>query len=107
MAKLIAVTGQWYRETLNGILFHVVALDDINRTIEVQLIDGEISEYDFESWDEMSLIEIAAPEDWRSPFEISNDNWQEESEVFYPDRYASPLHTLEASNPIDFDDEYY
>ncbi len=107
MAKLIPTTGQWYRETLRNILFSVVALDEKNATVEVQLIDGEISEYDFESWDEMSLVEIAAPEDWRSPFEISNDNWQEDSNVFHPDRYANPLHTLEPDDDMSFDDEYY
>lgn len=42
--------GSWYRDIENS-LFEVVALDDSEDAIEVQYADGDVAEYDRESWD--------------------------------------------------------
>ncbi len=41
--------GSWYRG-IDNCLFEVVALDDSEDTIEVQYADGDVTEYDRDSW---------------------------------------------------------
>ena len=50
MASLNALIGCWYKDLETGQQFEVVATDEGLDTIEVQLIDGEICEYDLDSW---------------------------------------------------------
>jgi hypothetical protein len=75
MNKPTPSIGNWYRDIQQGITFEVVAVDDSSRTIETQLIDGAITEYDFENWLEMLVEEIEAPEDWRNAYELSSEDW--------------------------------
>lgn len=51
--------GCWYRDIQNC-LFEVVALDNED-AIEVQYYDGEITEYDRESWDLLCVNVISEP----------------------------------------------
>ena len=41
--------GSWYRD-IGNCLIEVVALDDSEDAIEVQYADGDVTEYDRESW---------------------------------------------------------
>ena len=41
--------GSWYRD-IENCLFEVVALDESEGAIEVQYADGDVTEYDQESW---------------------------------------------------------
>lgn len=51
--------GAWYRDVENC-LFEVVALDNED-AIEVQYADGNVSEYDRESWDLLCVNMISDP----------------------------------------------
>lgn len=51
--------GLWYRDIQNR-LFEVIALEDED-TIEVQYYDGDITEYDRESWDLLCVNEVSDP----------------------------------------------
>ena len=51
--------GSWYRDIENG-LFEVVALDD-DDAIEVQYADGNVAEYDRESWDMLCVNIVSDP----------------------------------------------
>ena len=51
--------GLWYRDIQNR-LFEVIALEDED-TIEVQYYDGDISEYDRESWDMLCVNIVSDP----------------------------------------------
>ena len=51
--------GLWYRDIDNR-LFEVVALDS-DDAIEVQYYDGDVTEYDRESWDLLCVNMISEP----------------------------------------------
>ena len=51
--------GIWYRDVENRV-FEVIALEDED-TIEVQYADGNISEFDRESWDLLSVNVVSDP----------------------------------------------
>jgi len=51
--------GLWYRDIQNR-LFEVVAIED-DDLIEVQYYDGDVSEYDRESWDLLCVNCISEP----------------------------------------------
>ena len=51
--------GLWYRDIDNR-LFEVVALENED-AIEVQYYDGDVSEYDRESWDLLCVNMISEP----------------------------------------------
>ena len=51
--------GMWYRDIQNR-LFEVVALENED-AIEVQYYDGDVTEYDRESWDLLCVNVISEP----------------------------------------------
>ena len=68
--------GKWYRAS-DGNLFEVVAVDDDDRTIEVQYFDGTVEELDLEDWDAQratgEIEEAGAPEDWSGSVDADVD----------------------------------
>lgn len=67
---VLPIIGQWYRLD-DYIVFEVVAMDRDDQTIEIQHYDGMIEELDFESWEQSSIIETSAPEDWSGAYDMS------------------------------------
>ena len=75
MARHVSPTvGSWYRDLQSGSVFEVVAWDTGQQTIETQLIDGELSEFDVDAWSLMVLERIEEPEDWRNPYEMDGED---------------------------------
>ena len=69
------VIGRWYKDLENDLKFIIVAIEDDGDNVEVQYIDGDIGEYDNESWYNSTFDYIEAPEDWSAPFgEIELDD---------------------------------
>jgi hypothetical protein len=56
--------NQWYRDLDTADQFQVVAVDEDGRAIEIQYLDGNIEEIDFDEWSERALDLIEPPEDW-------------------------------------------
>ncbi|MBT4145854.1 MAG: hypothetical protein HOE45_03075, partial [Gammaproteobacteria bacterium] len=44
------VIDQWYKDVENKLLFKVVAIEESDDTIDVQYNNGDIGEFDKESW---------------------------------------------------------
>ena len=88
--------GCWYKELQQGTLFEVVAVDELEQTVETQMIDGAITEYDFDNWDEMLLEEIEEPEDWRNAYELSREDYIDPDATIYPEDWNSPLSMIES-----------
>lgn len=61
MATFFPSIGSWYQELATGQLFEVVAFDDKYSTIEIQYEDGDIAEYDMESWNHLDITMAAEP----------------------------------------------
>ncbi|MGB1455764.1 DUF6763 family protein [Spongiibacter marinus] len=95
MASLNALIGCWYKDLETGQQFEVVATDEGLDTIEVQLIDGEICEYDLDSWRQLKLTGIEEPEDWRNAFELSDDDYRHWDDGIMPEQIGNPLHEIE------------
>ncbi|NOR69917.1 MAG: hypothetical protein GQ532_09535 [Methylomarinum sp.] len=62
------VIGSWYKDVENDLTFKVVATDDNEDAIEVQYIDGDIGEYDLDTWYNSTFDYVEAPEDWSAPY---------------------------------------
>lgn len=95
MKRIIPQIGKWYKDTQQGITFEVVAIDEIEQTIETQLLDGAVGEYDMETWDQLLLQNIEEPEDWRNAYELGDEDYLDPDDTIYPEDWSSPLNTIE------------
>ena len=89
------IIGDWYKDDLDQ-LFEIVAIDDAAATIEVQFSDGEIAEYDMETWDNLDAVPTAPPEDWSAPFDDLEKRDIGDGDIpFHPEDWSGPLDDLE------------
>ena len=95
MKMLNPTIGKWYTDEQTGALFEVVAWDHQALTIEAQYLDGEITEYDLDNWREMRLQGAEAPEDWRTPFELDNEDCLDPDLPMHPEDWRNPLQFIE------------
>ncbi len=63
------IIDQWYKDVENSLLFKVVAYEESDDSIEVQYHNGDIGEYDSDSWYNSTFDYIEDPEDWSAPFD--------------------------------------
>lgn len=61
------IIGSWYKDVENNLKFKVVATDE--DAIDVQYLNGDIGEYDHDSWYTSTFDYIEAPEDWSAAFD--------------------------------------
>lgn len=90
MTDIIPVVGNWYRRPAIG-LFEVVAIDDDDRTIELQYFDGTVAEIDLESWKDMYMEEAEAPEDWTGPMDVERSDAEPGGQDVPHRDFADPL----------------
>ena len=95
MNKITPIVGCWYKEIQQDSIFEVVAIDEASNTIEAQLIDGALTEFDYENWDELLLENIEVPEDWRNAYELSSEDYLDPSDTIFPEDWNSPLSMIE------------
>lgn len=86
--------GHWYRRG-NFKLFEVVALDEKDKTIELQHFDGTIEEMDLENWPAPLLEEAGAPEDWSGAVDIAIEDTVRVEETYKEPQWIDPLAVLE------------
>src|SRR5665213_859362 len=69
--------GAWYRMR-GGESFEVVAIDEADRTIEMQSFDGTVSEMDLEDWSSQrasgAIEDAEAPEDWSGSVDVDGED---------------------------------
>lgn len=87
--------GQWYRRLGKGEGFVVIDIDDDGRTIDVQSFDGDLDEFDRDSWDLMALTRVEPSEDWTGPADDV-----EREDLGYADAAAEPLNLIEPPAPL-------
>lgn len=102
---LEARIGSWYEDIQNGTQFKVVAIDEDAQTIEAQMIEGEICEYDLDSWDDLQLRSMDEPEDWRNPYELSDEDARDPDAPLNPEDLY-PLDNIEPDASAGLDDEF-
>jgi len=86
--------GKWFRRP-DGTLLEVVAVDEDDDTIEIQLFDGTIDEVELEVWAQQMLIEVAAPEDWSGSVDMDPEDFAGKNGTDMPTGYHNPLGFLE------------
>lgn len=94
MAVAFPVVGQWFRRP-NGSLFEVVAVDEDDNSIEIQYFDGTIDEVDFESWPNLLLVEVSAPEDWSGSVDMDPEDFIGHTNSDMPPGYHDTLAFLD------------
>jgi hypothetical protein len=94
MAIQYPVIGQWFRRP-NGTLFEVVAIDEDDATVEIQLFDGTIGEIEIERWPELLLMEASAPEDWSGSVDMDPEDYIGKKDSEMPSGYHDPLAFLD------------
>ena len=94
MAVAYPTIGMWFRRP-NGALFEVVAVDEENRTVEIQFFDGTISEVDLENWPELLIMEANAPEDWSGSVDMDPEDFSGKDSGEMPAGYHDPLGFLD------------
>ena len=89
--------GQWFRRP-NGTLLEVVAVDEDDGTIEIQLFDGTIDEIDIDTWPEQFLVEVSAPEDWSGSVDMDPEDYKGRSNEEMPAGFHDPLEFIEKTD---------
>jgi hypothetical protein len=106
MQPLTAQIGSWYQDIQSGAQFEVVAIDENTQSIEVQLLDGAVCEYDADSWSQLPLRPMEEPEDWRHALELSREDEPDPDNPFRPERWDSPLDHIEPDIANGLEDDY-
>nr|MBP7912168.1 hypothetical protein [Pseudomonadales bacterium] len=95
----------WYQETEQGSIFEVVAYDEEEQTVEIQHLDGEVEEYDLDTWRDMTITGIEPPEDWRSGFELAQEDAELADEPRHPEDWSGALNQIEPDD-IGIEDDW-
>ena len=94
MSKTNAPEVQAWYESEDDSSFKVVATDDKN--VEIQYFDGTLAEVDLETWFEMKVVQVEAPEDWTGPFDdLEKDDLGDTEQARNYDNWSDPLDTVE------------
>lgn len=97
MAIAYPAIGDWYRRS-NGTLLKIVAADEEDATIEIQFFDGTIDEVDFDTWNNMVLERVGAPEDWSGSVDMDPEDFQGSDNGEIPLGYHDPLSFLDKAD---------
>jgi len=85
----------WYRDEA-GTLMQVTLFDQDKATVEVQLFDGAITEYDLAFWNQLELQAIDPPEDWSGPFDdLVADDMGNTEKPRHPTDWNGPADEME------------
>jgi hypothetical protein len=90
------IIGDWYRGP-GGELFEVVAIDDGDRTIEIQYFDGTLEEYDQDTWNAQVVSQADPPEDWTGPVDVDQEDYDMDAETPQNAAWSAPSEFLDRS----------
>ncbi len=85
----------WYKNG-EGNSFRVVAIDEGDGSIDVQYFDGDIEEFDRDTWYQMDLETIQQPSDWSGPFDdLEPDDLGETYRAKRPEDWNGPADEMD------------
>lgn len=93
--NLLPEVSNWYQDLVSGSLFEVVAYDEQSETIEYQLVDGAVGEYELSNWKQLFLAPAEPPEDWGSSFDFTADDEAYTDDAMVPENWSGVLCELE------------
>lgn len=76
------VPGQWYEDLEEESLFQVLSVDPDEELVQIQHEDGEIEEFDLDTWHELDLDKATQPEGWSGSDDEDEDDeeWDEDED---------------------------
>jgi len=95
----------WYQDLINGNLFEVVAVDEGGDTIEYQMVDGAVGEYDASTWRQLYLAPAEPPEDWGGSYEFTADDEAYTDDAMVPENWSGVLPDIEP-DLLDLGDDF-
>ncbi|NQV68703.1 MAG: hypothetical protein HQ498_01625 [Pseudohongiella sp.] len=105
MNTLIPEVSVWYQDVVSGNLFEIVAYDEDSGTVEYQMLDGELGEYDITIWEQLYLNTAEPPEDWRGPFELNPEDRAYSDQTMIPENFSGALSDIEPDS-LDLGDDF-
>jgi hypothetical protein len=87
--------GSWYKSPEVQEVFEIVAIDSEDDCIEIQYFNGEIEELDLDSWNNLNVAEIDAPEDWSGAYEMTKEDLENYEDIIHPEDWDGPLTSLD------------
>lgn len=103
MPSAPALLDTWYQDAQSGKSFRVVAIDEEADSIEVQYYNGDLGEFDFNSWNDSDFAAIEPPEDWSAPFD---DLESDDLGYSDPDRHVRDTTNLTLDDLLDEENDY-
>ncbi|WP_414980420.1 DUF6763 family protein [Congregibacter sp.] len=104
MSQFVPTIGRWYQDRESRQLFEIVSMDLDEANVQVQYLDGELADFEFDVWAELNLAIAAAPEDWRTAFELDLADEIDPDAAMHPLQWASPLSNIEPDTVLGLDD---
>lgn len=104
MASYYPPVNSWYEDVSNSQLFEIVAIDEKSGTIEIQYQDGDIDEFDVETWGQLNIIKAQAPTDESGAYGLDTDEFWTDTSDFDSSEYINPLEMIEPDSFLGFDD---
>ena len=77
------VPGQWYEDLDDEVVFMVLSIDPDEELVQIQHEDGEIEEFDLDTWHELDLNKTVQPEGWSASVPNAaedEEDWDEEDD---------------------------
>jgi hypothetical protein len=81
------VLGMWYKHFDKGEKFEVIAVDGDAGLVEIQYYDGDVDEMDFQTWYQLPIEPIEAPEDETAPMDRVDADDLDYSETSLPESW--------------------
>lgn len=94
------IADNWYQYVNSDDTFVVVSLDESNNVVEIQHADGNVEEIPLESWYDLNLEAIEAPEDWSGP-----DGLLDREDADYDDDDLDEESDSDEDDDVDDDDD--
>jgi hypothetical protein len=74
------VPGQWYEDLEREETFQVISLDPDEELVRIQWLEGDVEEFDLDTWSEMDVEPTDEPEGWAGDDEDEDVEEEEEEE---------------------------
>ncbi|SDZ79207.1 DUF6763 family protein [Microbulbifer marinus] len=98
MTHLQPEIGNWFEDLESGQLFEVVAIDELQQTVEVQYLDGTLDEFELSHWQALPVIGAAPPEDSNVAYGMTAAEQDPNTSETEFSKGLSPLDTMEGES---------
>ncbi|SHE50806.1 hypothetical protein SAMN04487965_0042 [Microbulbifer donghaiensis] len=107
MAHLQPEIGSWFEDLDSGLLFEVVAIDELQQTVEVQYLDGTLDEFELDQWQGLPVVSAPPPEDSNAAFGLTAIEQDPNVSGFEFSPGLGPLDTMEGETLPGTDESLY